>query len=167
MCRVRLVQSVTREVVLRGGPELWSRECARSQAALPDDLSRERQAALGAAPGLGRGVLTVHKLWLCNPDPQTLCHRTIFNGNGKLPWELRLAVEQGVLVNVDSEFDLDNIAAAAEAAGKTARVLIRINPDVDPEVRACHAAGPCGAALPGLQLVDVHAWACICTPALW
>jgi diaminopimelate decarboxylase len=62
--------------------------------------------------------------------------RTVFNGNGKLPWELRLAVEQGVLVNVDSEFDLDNIAAAAEAAGKTARVLIRINPDVDPEARA-------------------------------
>ena len=62
------------------------------------------------------------------------CRRTIFNGNGKLPWELRLAVEQGVLVNVDSEFDLDNIAAAADAAGKQARVLIRINPDVDPEV---------------------------------
>lgn len=62
--------------------------------------------------------------------------RTVFNGNGKLPWELRLAVEQGVLINVDSEFDLDNIAAAAEAAGKTARVLIRINPDVDPEARA-------------------------------
>ena len=62
------------------------------------------------------------------------CRRTIFNGNGKLPWELRLAVEQGVLINVDSEFDLDNIAAAADAAGKQARVLIRINPDVDPEV---------------------------------
>ena len=44
-----------------------------------------------------------------------------------------------MLVNVDSEFDLDNIAAAAEAAGKTARVLIRINPDVDPEVPPFHA----------------------------
>lgn len=84
-----------------------------------------------------------------NPKHHTLCCRTIFNGNGKLPWELRLAVEQDVLVNVDSEFDLDNIAAAAEAAGKTARVLIRINPDVDPEVRPFHAAGSCGAAFPG------------------
>lgn len=36
---------------------------------------------------------------------------TIFNGNGKLPWELELAVEKGVLVNVDSEFDLANITA--------------------------------------------------------
>ena len=54
-----------------------------------------------------------------------------------------------MLVNVDSEFDLDNIAAAAEAAGKTARVLIRINPDVDPEVPAFHAAGYCGIVLFG------------------
>lgn len=35
--------------------------------------------------------------------------RTIFNGNGKLPAELELAVEHGVLINVDSEFDLANI----------------------------------------------------------
>ena len=85
----------------------------------------------------------------CELIPKPYARRTIFNGNGKLPWELRLAVEQGVLVNVDSEFDLDNIAAAAEAAGKTARVLIRINPDVDPEVPAFRAAGSCGAASSG------------------
>lgn len=97
-----------------------------------------------------------------NPIPDC---RTIFNGNGKLPWELRLAVEQGVLVNVDSEFDLDNIAAAAEAAGKTARVLIRINPDVDPEVPALHAASPCGAAHFILLLIDMYRWACTCV--LW
>ncbi len=59
--------------------------------------------------------------------------RLIFNGNGKLPKELEFAVENGVLVNVDSEFDLDNISAAAKATGKAARVLIRINPDVDPQ----------------------------------
>jgi len=40
--------------------------------------------------------------------------RTILNGNGKLPWELELAAEHGVLVNVDSEFDFENIAAAAK-----------------------------------------------------
>jgi hypothetical protein len=40
--------------------------------------------------------------------------RTIFNGNGKLPAELELAVQHGVLVNVDSEFDFQNIAAAAK-----------------------------------------------------
>ena len=63
-------------------------------------------------------------------DPE----RAVFNGNGKLPWELRLAVQSGTLVNVDSEFDLANVSAAAKATGKVARVLLRINPDVDPQV---------------------------------
>ena len=40
--------------------------------------------------------------------------RTILNGNGKLPWELELAAQAGCLVNVDSEFDFQNIAAAAK-----------------------------------------------------
>lgn len=60
--------------------------------------------------------------------------KTIFNGNGKLPEELELAVEHGVLVNIDSEFDLENISEAAKNVGKPVRVLLRINPDVDPEV---------------------------------
>jgi diaminopimelate decarboxylase len=44
-------------------------------------------------------------------------------------------VSQGVLINVDSEFDFANIASAARKQGKPARVLLRINPDVDPEVQ--------------------------------
>lgn len=40
--------------------------------------------------------------------------RTIFNGNGKLPWELELAVANGVNINIDSEFDFENIKAAAK-----------------------------------------------------
>ena len=57
------------------------------------------------------------------------------NGNGKLLWELELAVELGVLVNIDSEFDLANITLAAKNVGKPVNVLLRINPDVDPMVR--------------------------------
>ena len=69
-----------------------------------------------------------------------LC-RTIFNGNGKLPAELRLAIDKGALINVDSEFDLENIAEAAKAVDKAARILIRINPDVDPQVHAYVSTG--------------------------
>ena len=71
--------------------------------------------------------------------------RTIFNGNGKLPKELELAVEQGVLVNIDSEFDLENIRQAAKSVGKAARVLIRINPDVDPQVHPYVSTGLAGS----------------------
>jgi diaminopimelate decarboxylase len=47
--------------------------------------------------------------------------RTIFNGNGKLPAELELAVQHGVLVNVDSEFDFQNIAATAKKVRRSGR----------------------------------------------
>lgn len=67
--------------------------------------------------------------------------RTVFNGNGKLPWELELAAQQGVLINIDSEFDLMNIAAAARKTGKQVKVLLRINPDVDPQVHAYVSTG--------------------------
>ena len=67
--------------------------------------------------------------------------RTIFNGNGKLPSELALAVEKGVLVNIDSEFDLENIQEAARTVNKRVKVLLRINPDVDPQVHPYISTG--------------------------
>lgn len=50
--------------------------------------------------------------------------------------DLVLAAKAGVFVNVDSEFDLENIVLAARVAGKRVPVLLRINPDVDPQVCA-------------------------------
>uniref|UniRef100_A0AAU6W5N8 diaminopimelate decarboxylase n=1 Tax=Flueggea suffruticosa TaxID=283120 RepID=A0AAU6W5N8_9ROSI len=67
--------------------------------------------------------------------------RCIFNGNGKLLEDLVLAAKEGVFVNVDSEFDLENIVAAAKIAGKKVNVLLRINPDVDPQVHPYVATG--------------------------
>ncbi|THG18143.1 hypothetical protein TEA_005761 [Camellia sinensis var. sinensis] len=65
----------------------------------------------------------------------------IFNGNRKLLEELVLAAQEGVFVNVDSEFDLDNIVSAARIAGKKVNLLLRINPDVDPQVHPYVATG--------------------------
>ncbi|CAN6446594.1 unnamed protein product [Victoria cruziana] len=67
--------------------------------------------------------------------------RCIFNGNGKLLEDLVLAAEAGVFINVDSEFDLENIISAARIVGKTIPVLLRINPDVDPQVHPYVATG--------------------------
>lgn len=61
-------------------------------------------------------------------------NRCIFNGNGKILEDLVLAAQEGVFVNIDSEFDLENIVAAARISGKRVNVLLRINPDVDPQV---------------------------------
>lgn len=67
--------------------------------------------------------------------------KCVLNGNGKQPWELEKAAEAGVMVNIDSEFDLGNIIAAAKATGKRIKVLLRINPDVDPQVHPYVATG--------------------------
>lgn len=48
--------------------------------------------------------------------------------------DLLLAAEKGVFINVDSEFDLENIVTAARVVGKKVPILLRINPDVDPQV---------------------------------
>eukprot|EP01018_Ginkgo_biloba_P032561 Gb_40927 [translate_table: standard] len=67
--------------------------------------------------------------------------RCIFNGNGKLLSELVLAAQGEVLVNVDSEFDVENLVMAARISGNKIRVLLRINPDVDPQVHPYVATG--------------------------
>ncbi|KAG4996185.1 hypothetical protein JHK84_027231 [Glycine max] len=45
-----------------------------------------------------------------------LVNRCIFNGNGKILDDLVLAAKEGVFVNIDSEFDLENIVAAPKIA---------------------------------------------------
>ncbi|CAI5498818.1 unnamed protein product [Closterium sp. Naga37s-1] len=67
--------------------------------------------------------------------------RCVLNGNGKQQHELELAAEHGCLINIDSEFDLEHVTAAATATGKVVNVLLRINPDVDPQVHAYVATG--------------------------
>jgi diaminopimelate decarboxylase len=65
----------------------------------------------------------------------------IFNGNGKTIPELKSAAELGILINIDSEFDLDHIQQAAALTGKSVDVLLRINPDIDPEVHPYISTG--------------------------
>ncbi|KAH9572139.1 hypothetical protein CY35_02G130800 [Sphagnum magellanicum] len=67
--------------------------------------------------------------------------RCVFNGNGKLLDELILAAKHNVLINVDSEFDIEQICEAGRIAGKQIKVLLRINPDVDPQVHPYIATG--------------------------
>ena len=56
--------------------------------------------------------------------------RIILNGNGKTPAELREAITAQVIINVDSNFDFENIENAAKEVNKKTDVLIRVNPDI-------------------------------------
>jgi diaminopimelate decarboxylase len=56
----------------------------------------------------------------------------VFTGVGKTPAELERAVALGVkTINAESPGELERIGAIARASGTTARVALRVNPDVD------------------------------------
>jgi diaminopimelate decarboxylase len=99
--------------------------------------------------------------------------RIVFSGVGKTEAELAFALKTGVhQINVESEPELSALSAVAAAMGKTARLALRINPDVDARTHAkittgkkeskfgidlAHAADACrrAAQLPGLALVGL------------
>ncbi|MDO8872622.1 MAG: diaminopimelate decarboxylase [Methanoregula sp.] len=57
--------------------------------------------------------------------------KLLFNGSSKTPADLKLAVEKGVKVSVDSLDELYQLDAAARAAGKTVKIAFRINPALE------------------------------------
>lgn len=58
--------------------------------------------------------------------------KIVFNGNGKMDWEVDLACRSGVLLNVDSVFNMRQTITVCKAGGYVANVLFRINPDINP-----------------------------------
>jgi len=68
--------------------------------------------------------------------------KIMFSGVGKTARELAAAVDEGILcVNVESEPELDLLAAIAAAKGRTACVSLRVNPDIDARTHAKIATG--------------------------
>ncbi|MFZ5578121.1 MAG: diaminopimelate decarboxylase [Pseudomonadota bacterium] len=58
--------------------------------------------------------------------------KVVFSGVGKTAEEMRLALDVGVeCFNVESPSELAALDRVAQAAGKVARVALRVNPDVD------------------------------------
>ncbi len=102
--------------------------------------------------------------------------RIVFSGVGKTPDEMAQALQAGILCfNVESEPELDALSAVAVATGITAKVSIRVNPDVDAKTHQKISTGQsatkfgiplsrargvydAAAALPGLTIagVDMH-----------
>ncbi|MEA2856043.1 MAG: diaminopimelate decarboxylase [Methylobacteriaceae bacterium] len=102
--------------------------------------------------------------------------RITFSGVGKLPGEIEAALDERIsCFNVESEQELEAISDIAQARGATARIAIRINPDVDALTHAKIATGKAenkfgvplararevyaqAARLPGIQVtgVDMH-----------
>jgi diaminopimelate decarboxylase len=68
--------------------------------------------------------------------------KIMFSGVGKTPRELALAVDHSILcVNVESEAEIEQLAAIAVGKGRTVDISIRVNPDIDAKTHAKIATG--------------------------
>jgi hypothetical protein len=68
--------------------------------------------------------------------------KILFSGVGKTEAELRAALAADILcINVESEPELELLSKLAVEAGKTARISVRVNPDVDAGTHAKIATG--------------------------
>jgi len=68
--------------------------------------------------------------------------KIIFNGNGKTAEEMRAALDSDILMfNVDSESELKLLNRIASEQGRTARVGLRVNPDIDPRTHPYISTG--------------------------
>lgn len=66
----------------------------------------------------------------------------VFSGVGKSPRELRLALSEDIAqLNVESAEELGMLSAVAAGMGRTARVTLRVNPDVDAGTHAKISTG--------------------------
>jgi diaminopimelate decarboxylase len=99
--------------------------------------------------------------------------KVVFSGLGKTRAEMTQALAAGVLCfNVESEAELEMLSQVAVQTGKTARISLRVNPDVDAKTHPYISTGLKGnkfgvaheravetyqraAALPGLQVVGI------------
>jgi len=72
--------------------------------------------------------------------------KVVFSGVGKQVWEMDAALNANdgkgiMLFNVESEAELEVLAARAQALGKTARIALRVNPDVFAETHPYISTG--------------------------
>ena len=100
-------------------------------------------AVLRLLAGLGAGADVVsegelRRALAAGMPPQKI----IFSGVGKTPAELEAALAAGIhQINVESIPELHRLSDIASARGATARVAIRVNPDVDALTHAKIATG--------------------------
>jgi len=100
--------------------------------------------------------------------------KIIFAGVGKTREEMAYALSEGILsFNVESEPELEALSEVAASLGRTARIALRVNPDVDAKTHAKISTGKAenkfgvpfedaprlyarAARLPGLAVDGIH-----------
>lgn len=108
------------------------------RAALPSDIHLHYAVKANPMPDLvayiapfvdGLDVASGQELSLVSPFCQP--EQVSFAGPAKQLDELHLAIEQGVVINVESPTELARIHTIAETLGKKALIAFRVNPDFE------------------------------------
>ncbi len=69
-------------------------------------------------------------------------YKIIFSGVGKIDDEIREALELGILmINVESDAELNRVEIIAKELDKCARISIRVNPNIDPQTHPYISTG--------------------------
>jgi diaminopimelate decarboxylase len=106
-------------------------------------------AVLGLMAGMGCGfdvvsggeLERVKRAVVAAGMPEAV-RRVVFSGVGKQAWEMDAALEAEILLfNVESEAELELLSERAQAAKKTARIALRVNPDVFAETHPYISTG--------------------------
>ena len=137
--------------------------------------ANSNQAVLATMARLGAGMDVVSEGELRRARAAgTPAERIIFAGVGKSREEMAHALGEGIFsFNVESEPELKALSEVAEGLGATARVAIRVNPDVDARTHAKIATGKSenkfgipylkaaalyaeARRLPGLEVSGIH-----------
>jgi diaminopimelate decarboxylase len=95
--------------------------------------ANDSRAVLSLFGGLGAGADVVSGGELLKVRRAGIpADRIVYSGVGKSAAELRLALAEDIgQINVESAEELAMLSALATAAGRTARVALRVNPDID------------------------------------
>jgi diaminopimelate decarboxylase len=139
--------------------------------------ANSNQAVIKTLAALGAGADVVSGGELARARAAGIApEKIMFSGIGKTAAELALAVDAGILcVNVESEAELELLSTIAAGKGRSARVSVRVNPDIDARTHAKIATGKAenkfgipisrarevyarAAKLPGIEVagVDMH-----------
>jgi diaminopimelate decarboxylase len=105
--------------------------------------ANSNQAVIATLAKLGAGADVVSEGELLRARAAGIApDKIMFSGVGKTERELALAVDEGIFcVNVESEAELELLAAIAAAKGRSVAISVRVNPDIDSKTHAKIATG--------------------------
>lgn len=123
--------------------------------------ANSNQAVLATMARLGAGMDVVSEGELRRARAAgTPAEKIIFAGVGKTRDEMAYALREGIQsFNVESEPELEALSEVAAGLGATARVAIRVNPDVDAKTHAKISTGKSENkfGIPYLKAVELYA----------